>query len=297
MPQLVTITGATGNIGRVLTGRLIQNGVKVRAVSRNAGKLKSLTGAEVCAGDITDTNFLNEVFRGSDAVFAMIPEHVGASDFLGDKRKSAASLAEAIRKSGVPRVVALSAIGVTPPSGIGPAAANGEFEDMLKSIPSISVVALRPAFLMENHLASIPLIKNAGINGSPVHADVAISMIATRDIAEAAAEYLTEPNFEGCTVRELLGPRDYTFREATSILGATIDKPELPYVEFSFDDFRGALMGAGLSASTADAIIELNHAFNDGKVQSLATRTPENTTSTTLEIFARDIFAPAYVHA
>ncbi|MGH8592768.1 MAG: hypothetical protein ACREX9_20820 [Gammaproteobacteria bacterium] len=39
-------------------------------------------------------------------------------------------------------------------------------------------------------------------------------------------------------MRELYGPRDYTHREATSILGAAIGKPDLVYVEFSYEDFR-----------------------------------------------------------
>jgi uncharacterized protein YbjT (DUF2867 family) len=34
MSPLVTITGATGNIGQALADRLLQSGVKIRAVAR-----------------------------------------------------------------------------------------------------------------------------------------------------------------------------------------------------------------------------------------------------------------------
>jgi uncharacterized protein YbjT (DUF2867 family) len=164
----------------------------------------------------------------------------------------------------------------------------------MKSIPGLSVVALRPTFFMENHLAAIPLIKSAGIDGSAACADVALAMSATRDIAAVAAEYLMAPTFDGYVVRELLGSRDYTHREATAILGAAIGKPDLAYVEFSNEDFRQGLLGAGFSASVADAYVEMYTAINDGRIQSTMSRNTSNTTPTTLEEFAREVFAPAY---
>jgi uncharacterized protein YbjT (DUF2867 family) len=296
MSHLITITGATGNVGRRLCELLLQNGVRVRAVARNAENLAPLAaqGAEAWVGDIEDTEFLTRAFRGADALFAMLPEHPAAPDFHADKRRAAVNLVEAVKASGVPRVVALSAIGAVPPSGIGPAVANGEFEEMLKSVPGLSVVVLRAAFLMENHLASIPVIRNAGINGSPARADVPVAMIATRDIATAAAEYLTNPTFTGYNVRELLGPRDYTYPEVTSILGAAIGKPDLLYVQFPYEDFSKGLVGAGLSPNLAGALVELYTAVNSGEIQRLADRTDANTTGTTLEEFARDVFAPVY---
>jgi uncharacterized protein YbjT (DUF2867 family) len=296
MSHLVAVTGATGNIGRVLVQRLLQEKVRVRVITRNREKLGSFVaeGAEERIGDLQNAPFLTEALRGVDAVFAMIPEHPDSHEFLADKRRTATSLAEAIRAAHVPRVVALSAIGVNPPSGIGPAAPNGEFEALLKSIPGLSVVALRPAFLMENHLGSIQLIKNAGITGGAVHADVPVAMISTRDIAAVAAEYLISPTFQGHIVRELLGPREYTFREAASILGTAIGRPDLPYVELPYEGLHKGLVGAGFSSNAAGALVELQTAFNEGRVQSLAKRTASNSTPTTLEQFAQDVFAPVY---
>ncbi len=296
MSHLVTITGATGHVGKALAEQLLQSGVKIRAVGRDANKLAPLTarGAEARAGDIENTAFLTEAFLGADAVFAMTPPNLNAPDLAAHQLRTAASLVEALKAAGVPRVVALSSAGASLPSGTGPIAGLHEFEERLKSIPGLSVVALRSTFFMENHLASIHLIKSAGINGSAARADVAVGMIATRDIAAAAAEYLTAPAFEGYTVRGLFGPRDYTYPEATAILGAAIGKPDLAYVEFSYEDFRHGLLGAGFSASVADAYVEMYTAFNDGRIQSTMRRDASNTTPTTLEEFAREVFAPAY---
>src|SRR5437899_5355397 len=108
MSHLVVVTGATGNVGRTLVKHLLQAGVRVRAVARRAEKLAPLAaeGAEACPGNLENTAFLAEAFRGADAVFAMIPEHPQVPDFLADKRRSAVSLAEALKTAQVSRVVA-----------------------------------------------------------------------------------------------------------------------------------------------------------------------------------------------
>ncbi len=296
MAHLVTITGATGNIGKALAERLLQSGVKIRAIGRNAEKLVPLTakGAEAYVGDVENTAFLTQAFHGADAVFAMIPTQDDVLDLQADQHRIAANLAAGLKTAGVSRVVALSSAGASLPSGTGPIAGLHKFEELLKSIRGLSVVALRPTFFMENHLASIHLIKSARINGSAMRADVALAMIATRDIAAAAAEYLMAPTFDGYAVRELYGPRDYTHGEVTSILGAAIGKSDLAYVEFSYEDFRNGLLEAGFSASVADAYVEMYTAINEGRIQSTMSRDKSNTTPTTLEEFAGEVFAPAY---
>ena len=296
MSHTVAITGATGNIGKALAEQLLQSGVKIRAIARSAEKLVPLTakGAQAHVGDLEDTTFLVEAFGGADAVFAMIPPPHNAPDLQAKQRQISASLAEGLKIAQVPRVVALSSAGAGLPSGTGPIAGLHEFEERLKSLSGLSVVALRPTFFMENHLAAIPLIKNAGINGSAARADVPIAMIATRDIAAGAAGYLTALTFDGYTVRDLLGPRDYTHREVTSILGAAIGKPDLAYVEFSYEDFHKGLLGEGFSVSVADSYVEMSTALNEGLIQRTVSRNDSNTTPTTLEEFARAVFAPAY---
>ena len=127
MPHLVTVTGATGNIGMVLASRLLQSGVKIRAVARNTEKLVQLTakGAEARVGDIGNIAFLADAFLGADAVFAMIPPNYHALNLRAYQLRIAASLVEALKTAGVSRVVALSSSGASLPSGTGPIAAVG----------------------------------------------------------------------------------------------------------------------------------------------------------------------------
>jgi uncharacterized protein YbjT (DUF2867 family) len=112
-------------------------------------------------------------------------------------------------------------------------------------------------------------------------------MVATRDIADAAAKALKARDWKGVVMRELLGPRDISHAEATRILGKKIGKPDLQYVQFSYDDQARALMQAGLSESFAKLYVEMTRAFNEGTIKP--NRTAENTTSTRFEDFADEL--------
>ena len=119
-------------------------------------------------------------------------------------------------------------------------------------------------------------------------------MIATRDIAAAAAEALIARDFSGFSVRELLGPRDLTMAEANGIIGDAIGNPDLTYVQFPYEAFEASLAQMGLSASVAALYSEMARAFNAGKVRTLEGRSEANTTPTSFETFAAEVLVPAY---
>jgi uncharacterized protein YbjT (DUF2867 family) len=144
---------------------------------------------------------------------------------------------------------------------------------------------------MEDHM--ITVIKHEGINEDSVAPDLAVPMIATRDIADVAAKALKARDWEGVVVRELLGPRDLTYSEATRILGERIGKPDLNYVQISYAEMAKALVQAGLSESFAGLYVEMTRSFNEGKVKPSEDRKPENTTPTRFEDFAGEL-AGAY---
>ena len=295
MSHLVAVTGATGNVGGGIVERLLLDGHDVRAIGRDRAKLEPLVlrGAEARVGDQSNVDFLTKAFNGAKAVFAMIPSNPSAKDMRQEQREFAHAIVEAAKNSGVKKVVALSSVGAQHESGTGPIAGLHDFEELLTYAPGVSVIFLRPTYFMENFLHKIPLIKSAGFNGGLVRADLRMPMIATRDIAEAGAEYLADPAFDGHSVRELLGPKDCSFAEATSTLGAAIGNPDLPYTTFSQEDFKNGLLAAGVSESVADNYVEMENAMNDGLVAGSA-RSADNTTPTTLEQFAADTFAPSF---
>jgi uncharacterized protein YbjT (DUF2867 family) len=294
---MYVITGATGNTGNRIATILLQRGKKVRAVARNKNKLSALAqlGAEAAAGSLEDTKFLKDAFQGATAVYTLIPPDPTEQRVMDYMDKVGASITEALLSTKVPNVLFLSSVGADLPSGTGPIAGLHKQEQRLNELDA-NVLNLRPTFFMENFLPNIPMIREMGILGSPAKPDLNMAIIATKDIGTFAAERLDRLDFKGKSWADLLGSRHYTHAEVAKILGSAIGKPDLPYIQFSYDDARQGMIQSGLSVEMADLYIEMYRAMNNGYVQ-FSKRTPENTTSTTMEEFAAEVFAPAYKNA
>jgi uncharacterized protein YbjT (DUF2867 family) len=295
MKPPIVVCGATGNVGSRVAEILLDAGEPVRAVGRERVRLGPLAskGAEPWPGDLGDTAFLEKVFSGARGAFVLIPPKYDAPDFREYQNRIGASLVSALTKARVPRIVALSSVGAHLAEGTGPILGLHDLETRLNALKDADVAALRPAYFMENLLRSIPLIRNQGINGSPIRPDVPIPMVATEDIAEAAAHLFIEGIFHGHPVVYLLGPRELTMSEATRILGEAIGKPGLKYVQFSEDDARKAMTaGGGMSGNVVEAMLEMQRGFNAGIIRPTRERSVECTT--TLESFSKLVFARAY---
>ena len=293
MTDVFVVTGASGKVGGEVARRLLAAGKSVRAVARNVGNIKGLKGAEVKAGALEDRAFLTEAFRGAAGVFAMVPPDYTASDMEARQHAVAESVTASLRDAGVTHAVSLSSIGAEVPAGTGPIAHLHAFEGLLNAVPGLNVVHVRATYFMENQLANIGIIKTAGISGGTLKANLSFPMTATRDIGAVVAEILGSPTFQGRSVRYVLGPREYTPAETTRILGAAIGRADLKYVEFPEADARQSMIGGGLSANVAELFLEMNRAINSGLVKG-EPRSAANTTPTTLEEFAKTVFAPAF---
>lgn len=292
---MITVMGATGNTGQKIATALLRTGEKVRALGRSESKLEELKklGADVMAGDMAKDGFLTKAFRESDAVYTLLPTDRRARDYRAEQDRQGEATIQAIRESGVRHLVFLSSLGAELDEGTGLIAGLHAQEERLKQLSDTNVLLLRPASFYENFYDSLGLIKHQGITGDSVASDLAIPMVATRDIADVAAKALTARDWNGVVVRELLGPRDLTYAEATRILGEGIGKPNLQYLQFSYADMVRALVEGGFSESFANLYVTMTQAFNEGVVKPRDGRTPENTTPTRLEDFASEL-AHAY---
>jgi uncharacterized protein YbjT (DUF2867 family) len=146
---------------------------------------------------------------------------------------------------------------------------------------------------MENLLNNIHLIKTKGINGTPLKGNLALPVVATKDIARVASEYLLGLGFKGVLVRELLGQRNITMTEMTQILGKAIGLDNLQYVQLSYEDAMRSMIEAGFSRDVAQSLLQLYMSINQGIVILGNKRTNNNTTETPFEEFA-ETFAAAY---
>ena len=190
-------------------------------------------------------------------------------------------------------MVNLSSLGAHRSDKLGPINGIYDHEQRLNKMAGVHIVHLRPAYFMENHFNSLGVIKQAGFNGGALKADAAIPQIATQDIADVAAQYLSKLDFAGQVVHELLGPKDLSMQEATVVLGKAIGKPDLKYVQFSYEDTEKALLGMGFSKDVARLFVEMIRGFNDGLAKPTQGRDARTTTPTTFEEFSK-ILAKAY---
>ncbi|MGH9706518.1 MAG: hypothetical protein ACRD5R_07145, partial [Candidatus Acidiferrales bacterium] len=72
-------------------------------------------------------------------------------------------------------------------------------------------------------------------------------------------------------------------------------KPNLGYMQVPFMILEPALTQMGLPKSTAALLIEMWKGANAGLVAPQETRSARNTTPTTIESFAAEVFAPAFL--
>jgi uncharacterized protein YbjT (DUF2867 family) len=243
---------------------------------------------------VTDGAALTNAFAGAKAVYAMIPPNIGAPDVRAYSESVSDALRSAIGKSGIKYAVVLSSAGADKSHGTGPVAGLHNLEKKLEEIPGLNALFLRAGYFMENLLPQAGVIKSMGIMAGPVREDLPLPMIATRDIGAYAAEALLKLDFVRKSAHELQGPRDVTYIETAKIVGAAIGKEDLAYKLAPAAQLKPVLMQMGMSSNMADLLLEMADALNSGHMKMLETRSPANTTPTTLETFVAEAFLPAY---
>jgi uncharacterized protein YbjT (DUF2867 family) len=293
---MYVILGATGNTGSVAAEALLAKGQKVRVVGRSKERLSKLVarGTEAFEADVTDSAALTKAFTGARAVYVMLPPDPANPHYREHQDEATNAIATALEAAGVTRAVVLSSFGADKANKTGPVLGLHILEERLARIPKLNALFLRAGYFMENTLPQVGIIKSFGMMAGPVSADLAMPVIATRDIGAAAAEALLKLDFTGQQKRELLGQRDLTYLEIAKIAGAAIGIPNLAYVQLPAEQVIQAMTQMGMSKDFATLLSEMCDSLNNGHMCALETRTATNTTPTSYEEFVQKVFVPAY---
>jgi uncharacterized protein YbjT (DUF2867 family) len=286
------ILGASGNTGSIVASSLLSEGKNVRVVGRDAGRLQRFVskGAEAFTADLNDMAALTKALCGAGAAYLMLPPISSRED----QERESDAIAKAVKESGLRYAVNLSSYGAHVAEGTGPIAGLHSSEQKLNSVSGLNVLHLRAAYFMENNLAAIAMIQGMDMFGHALLPGLKMPMIATPDVGAYAAQRLLALDFSGKETRELLGERDLTMTEVTAAIGRAIGKPDLRYVQFSYDQMQQGLTQMGFSPRKAAIYIEMFKAINEGIIAAQEPRVPENSTPTSFEKFVLDVFAPAY---
>jgi uncharacterized protein YbjT (DUF2867 family) len=295
MKKKIVILGATGTVGSKISEILLNEGHEVTLIARHTEKLEKYhsQGAEIIAGTITDVEMLTSAFKNADSAFVLLPDNVMAEDTRAYQRKVTGKLIEAIENSGIKHIVNMSSLGAHMHEGNGIIGGTAEQEVRLNQLNDVNVLHIRSAYFMENFLRTIGLVKKMGFNGTAADGDHSIPMVATRDVAKIAAGHLANLDFSGKSVHAVMGPRDYTYRELTSIVGKAIGNPDLPYVQLPVEQVKQTFLSNGLSADFVDNLIEMGMAIKTG-FMNYQKRDDDTTSPTTAEDFVNQVYLPLY---
>lgn len=293
---MYVVIGATGHTGSVVAEKLLAKREKVRVVGRDERRLDRFKqkGAEAFVGDASDASAISKAFAGADAAYVLFPPNISSPNVRAYQDRVCDALAAGLANNGVRHAVALSSIGADKAERTGPVVGLHNLEQKLEAITGLNVLFLRAGYFMENIVPQISVIQSQGFMAGPVRQDLALPMIATRDIGAYAAEALARRDFQGKQRRELLGARDVTYSQVAKVLGAAIGKLDLQYKQLPASQLKPALTQMGMSPNMADLLLEMSEALNSGHMRALEPRSAQNTTPTTIETFVAEVFAPAY---
>jgi len=290
----IAITTPTGNIGRELTKRLLdQRGTQLILLARTPDKLKKeqARGAKVVKADLGDAASVKKATQGADALFFLCPPSFAVPNYRAYYVGLAKNGAEAVKANKVKHTVLLSSVGAHLSKGTGPILGLHDAEKLFAQVTK-GLTILRPAFFMENYLWHLDSIKNMNSIFMPLSGEVTLPMIATADIADRAARVITGPAPSRPTIVPLHGPKDYTLNECAKIISRTIGK-EVKHVQVPPAKAKEAMIAMGATENVADTMLEMEAGFQAGKIKDEAKRSPETTTPTTFETFVKNVLLPA----
>jgi uncharacterized protein YbjT (DUF2867 family) len=223
----------------------------------------------------------------------MIPPNFATDNFRQYQKNVASNYVSAIKANNIKNVVVLSSIGAHMGTGAGPVDGLAAYEEQLRQLKDVNVKVLRPSYFMYNLLTMIPLIKNMQIMGANFGgAGEKLVLVHTNDIAAAAAEELLALNFTGYTIRYVASD-ERTAAEIAAVLSNAINKPGIPWIEFSDDQSLQGMKQAGLSEEFAESYTTMGKALREGKMQEDYWKNRPALSSIKLEDFAKE-FAAAY---
>jgi uncharacterized protein YbjT (DUF2867 family) len=263
---MFVVLGITGNTGAAAAEALLAAGQGVRALVRDPGKASAWAarGVELVAGDVADHGALRQAFAGAKGAYVLVPPHPTHPDPIHYAGEVAHAVREAVRETGLERLVLLSSEGAHLPSGTGPIRGVHAAEEILAGAAA-STTFLRATYFQENWQSVLATAREQGVLPTFLDdVDRPRSMVATADIGRAAADLLTVSHAPG--VVELKGPRDLTVRDVAAILGSTLGRTVTP-VHPPHEAWPGILMQAGLGRAYAELLVEMYDGINEGHVR------------------------------
>ncbi len=219
---MILITGATGQQGGAVAQALLNQGEKIRVMSRSREKLAHLEkqGAEVCVGDFANSASIKQALEGVERAFLVTTWHESGCDAeIAQGRQ----FIDAAKETDLQYLVYSSVGGATTNSGVPHFETKMVIEMALKEW-GIPRAILRPAFFMENFGSPwfLPMILEGKLR-MPLGPYTPLQVIALETVGAFGAAALTHPDeFTGQTIE--LASDELTMPDAMAKLSRAIGR-------------------------------------------------------------------------
>lgn len=260
----IVLTGSLGHIGKPLAQQLLSGKHQLTIITSKTNKKEEieLLGAIAAIGQLEDVEFLSAAFAGADLVYCMVPPNYSAPDLVVYYQEIAANYAEAIRRSGVKRIIYLSSYGAELESHTGPILGAHHAENILGALEDVSITFMRPGYFFYNLESYIPMIQHSGAISVNYGGDYKLPLVAPADIATAIAEEIEQT----ATKRKIryVASDELSTNEIAVILGAAINKVDLRWNVISDEQRLAALLQNGVPLKMATYLTEMGATQHSG---------------------------------
>ncbi|HPD75610.1 MAG TPA: NAD(P)H-binding protein [Methanoregulaceae archaeon] len=259
------ILGAAGQVGSQVVRNLHRNGEPVTAVIRNKASAVPCDGIETRVADLSDGPALKEIFREGRTVFLLTPENPSSGDVIGGTKKILANYHDAIRDSGIRKIVGLSSMGAQHPAGTGNLVMSYLLEHAFPDIP-VQQVFIRPAYYYSNWLGFAAIAQETGVLPSFLPVNLKIPMTAPPDVAGFIASVLTDTRNTGNGTFEIAGPTLYSPSDVAIVFGELFKKQVTAH-QIPPEQWKESLLRVGFSDNASDNLILMTQAVIDGRAR------------------------------
>ena len=269
---MILVIGGRSKIGSVLIESLASRGQRVRVLAREGERAGGLpAGVEVATGDLADPGALAAAMTGIEKVFLLSSPHRDAVTWHRNA-------IDAARDAGVRLLVRSSIIGADKESPAEFVNAHTVSDRYLQQ-SGLDYVIVRPNLFLQNIPEStIPSIDQAG-NFYVDAGEARISMVDTRDVAAVAAVALVEPGHTGARY-DVTGPEALSYHDVAVKLSLPLGR-QITYLDAPDDAVHDTLLGFGLDAWFADALVGLYQDYRRSGVDGYAAQISDTVTRLT----------------
>lgn len=247
---MILITGAAGKTGRAILEQLVSRKQDVRVFVRKqdqAQTLLDLGAKEFVIGDLLDSDNIHQAVEGISAIYHICPnvhpQEVEIGQLIIDAAKQAGVEHFAYHSVLYPQIEAM------PHHWL-----KMRVEELIIQ-SELPFTILQPTAYMQNVQAYWKQVTEDGMYAVPYPSDVPMSLVDLKDVAEAAANVLTDQSHRN-SIYMISGPDVLTPADIASALSNHLDQ-DVKASQINLNDWRTTAEDNGLGSYQVETLLKM----------------------------------------